>query len=266
MNYPENSGTGPVLCWREGSIAHIRFNRPQALNAIDVAMARAFLQACERVSSDPLVRAVWITAEGRAFMAGGDIAAMASDPVPVADALIEGMHGGLRLLAQTDAPVLASVQGAVSGAGVGVVLGAADIVVAAENTRFCVAYPLIGASCDCATSWALPRIVGLHKALELALLSDPLEAREALDLGLCNRVVALEALEAESRKLVERLAQGPSIAYGHLRRLIRQSLHSSLDEQLDAEALGFRECATTRDFGEGVAAFQQKRRAAFQGR
>ncbi|MBK0114040.1 MULTISPECIES: enoyl-CoA hydratase/isomerase family protein [unclassified Delftia] len=266
MGYPEKSASGPVLWWREGSIAHIRFNRPQSLNAIDVAMARTFLQACTQISADPLVRAVWLTAEGRAFMAGGDIAAMASDPVPVADALIEGMHGGLRLLAQTDAPVLVSVHGAVSGAGVGLVLGAADIIVAAENTRFCVAYPLIGASCDCATSWALPRIVGLRKALELALLSDTITAEEALCLGLCNRVVALEALESESRTLVERLAQGPSIAYGNLRRLIRQSLHSSFEDQLDAEALGFRECATTRDFGEGVAAFQQKRRAAFQGR
>lgn len=266
MTYPERSSDGPVLSWREGSVAHIRFNRPQALNAIDVTMAQAFVLACERVSADPLVRAVCLSAEGRAFMAGGDIAAMAQDPVKVADALIEGMHDGLRLLAQIDAPVLASVQGAVSGAGVGLVLGAADIIVAAEGTRFCVAYPLIGASCDCATSWALPRTVGLHKALELALLSDSIDATEALSLGLCNRVVPLASLEAESRKLLDRLSTGPTIAYGHLRRLIRQSLHTGIEEQLDAEAQGFRECAATRDFAEGVAAFQEKRRAAFQGR
>lgn len=266
MTYPEKSADGPVLYWRDGAVAHIRFNRPQALNAIDVMMAKAFLHACEKISTDPQVRAVWLSAEGRAFMAGGDIAGMSKDPVKVADDLIEGMHGGLCLLAQIDAPVLASVHGAVTGAGVGLVLGAADIIVAAEGTRFCVAYPLIGASCDCATSWALPRIVGLHKALELALLSDTLDAAEALNLGLCNRVVPLESLEAESRKLVERLATGPSIAYGRLRRLIRQSLNMGFEEQLDSEALGFRECAATRDFAEGVAAFQEKRRAAFQGR
>lgn len=266
MSYPEKSAEGPVLYWREGAVAHIRFNRPEALNAINAAMAGAFLQACETISADPQVRVVWMSAQGRAFMAGGDIAAMASDPVGVADQLIDGMHGGLRLLAQTDAPVIASVQGAVSGAGLGLILGAADIIVAAEGTRFCVAYPLIGASCDCATSWALPRIVGLHKALELALLSDTIDAAQALALGLCNRVVALEALEAESRQLVNRLAAGPSVAYGQLRRLMRQSFHSGFSDHLDAEALGFRQCAATRDFAEGVAAFQGKRRAVFEGR
>ncbi|HWT21259.1 MAG TPA: enoyl-CoA hydratase-related protein [Variovorax sp.] len=266
MKYPEKSEEGPVLCWRDGAVAHLRFNRPQALNAIDVAMASAFLGACEAIAVDPKVRAVWISGEGRAFMAGGDIAAMGSNPVGVAEELIAGMHGGLRFLAELDAPVVASVQGAVAGGGLGLLLGGADLIVAADGTRFGVAYPLIGASCDCSTSWSLPRIVGLHRALELALLADNIDAAEAQRLGLCNRVVPAAELESETRRLVDRVAAGPTLAYGRLRRLIRESHNASFREQLDAEALCFRQCAATRDFSEGAAAFLEKRRPSFEGR
>lgn len=267
MTYPEKPLEGPLLHWREGAVAHIRFNRPQALNAIDVPMAQGFLRACEQIAGDPQVRAVWMSAEGRAFMAGGDIGAMASpDPVVVAKLLISGMHGGLRLLAQIDAPIVASVQGAVAGGGLGLVLGGADLIVAAEGTRFGVAYPLIGASCDCSTSWSLPRLVGVHRALELALLGDNIDAAEAMRLGLCNQVVPAAELEAETRRLVERLASGPTVALGRLRRLIRESHQSSFEDQLEAEATGFQECAATRDFSEGVNAFLAKRRPQFQGR
>mgnify|MGYP003582672215 CR=1 FL=1 len=266
MKYPERAQEGSVLCWREGSVAHIRFNRPDALNAIDVPMASAFLNACKEIAMDPKVRAVWMSAEGRAFMAGGDIAAMGSNPREVASDLIAGMHGGLRLLAKLEAPVVASVQGAVAGGGLGLLLGGADLIVAAEGTRFGVAYPLIGASCDCSTSWSLPRIVGLHRALELALLADNIDTTEAYRLGLCNRVVPADDLESETRRIVERLATGPTLAYGRLRRLMRESQNSSFREQLDAEAAAFHECAGTQDFLEGTAAFLEKRRPSFQGR
>ncbi len=266
MPYPEKSADACVLHWRDGAIAHIAFNRPQALNAIDVEMADAFLRACTDIAADDRVRVVRMSGEGRAFMAGGDLAAMKADPVAVSARLIAGVHGGLRLLAGLDAPVVASVQGAVAGGGLGLVLGGADLVVAAEGTRFSVAYPLIGASCDCSTSWSLPRLVGLHRAMELMLLGDAVDAAEALRLGLCNRVVPAAELEAESRRLAERLAAGPTRAYGRLRRLIRASSSTSFDGQLDAEAAGFAECAATRDFQEGVEAFLAKRQPVFEGR
>lgn len=266
MTYPNRPGDAgsPVLHWREDAIAHIRFNRPQALNAIDVAVAQGFLKACADIANDPRVRAVWVSAEGCAFMAGGDLAAMRSDPQAVSQALVAGMHGGLRLLASLQAPVVASVQGAVAGGGLGLILGC-DLVVAAEGTRFGVAYPLIGASCDCSTSWGLPRLLGLRKALELALLADTLDAAEALRLGLVNRVVPPNDLASQSEQMVRRLASGPTQAYGHLKRLMRASLQNDLDTQLDAEAAGFFACAETRDFSEGVGAFLQKRSPAFTG-
>lgn len=265
MAYPNRPESGPVLYWYDDGVAHIRFNRPHALNAIDEEMAACFHQACQVISNDSNVRVVWISAEGRAFMAGGDIASMSRDPEGVAERLIRGIHSGLQILSMIDAPVIATVHGAVAGGGLGLVLGAADIILAAKGTRFGVAYPLIGASCDCSTSWSLPRRVGLTKALELSLLGESIDADEALRLGLCNRIMAAEDLEDEGRNLVERLAVGPTKAYGQIRRLVRTSHQNDLRFQLDAEAAGFRTTTNTADFREGVSAFLSKRKPSFKG-
>lgn len=265
MTYPEKmDSAGPVQWWREGSIAQLRFNRPEALNTIDIATAQAFLQACQDIAGDPLVRVVWLSAAGRAFMAGGDLAAMQHEPQAVAHELIAGMHGGLQLLAQLPAPVIASVQGAVAGGGLGLALGC-DLVFAAHNTRLAIAYPLIGASSDCSTTWGLTHIVGLRKAMEIVLMAEPLDAQEALRLGLINRVLPAEELEAFTRQVVERFASGPSVALGQLKRLVRRALHNDLATHLEEEAAGFVRCAGTQDFHEGIRAFLEKRPARFQG-
>lgn len=266
MTYPDKTQDteAPALCWRQDGVAHIRFNRPKALNAIDPRMAQEFLQACEAISADPQVRAVCLSGEGRAFMAGGDLASMQEDPTVVAEQLIAGMHGGLRLLAKLSAPVVASVHGAVAGGGMGLMLGC-DLVIAAQGTRFGIAYPLIGASCDCSTSWGLPRVVGLRKAMEIALLAENLDADEALRLGLVNRVVPLVDLAAETERLVQRLAKGPTRAFGHLKQLMRESFNSELSAHLDAESQAFLACANTHDFREGVGAFLSKRAPVFTG-
>lgn len=266
MAYPERSidAGASVLCWREGAVAQMRFNRPTALNAIDVPMAQGFLAACEDIAADAQVRAVHISAEGAAFMAGGDLAAMRADPVPAARELIAGMHGGLLLLANLRAPVVASVQGAVFGGGLGLVLGC-DLVVAAEGTRFGIAYPLIGASSDCSTSWGLVQVLGLRKAMEVALLADTFDAAEALRLGLVNRVVPADVLPVEGERLAQRLAAGPTEALGQLKRLLRAAPTNDLSTHLEAEARAFLVCAQTADFAEGVGAFLDKRKPRFDG-
>lgn len=255
----------PLRYWVEGGIAHIRFNRPAVLNAIDVPTANGFLEACRAASEDKEVRVVVLSGEGRAFIAGGDLAAMKASPVETAQALIGPMHGGIALLAAMDAPVLAGLHGAVAGGGLGVAL-AADLAIAAEGTRFNLAYVNIGASSDCSTSWALPRLVGMRKAMEIALLGETFDAAEALRIGLVNRVVPAAALQEETGKLARRLADGPPLALARLKRLIRDSLGRGLQEQLDAEATGFAVCAATADFAEGVAAFFDKRPPRYQGR
>lgn len=264
MTYPDINPAGSVQHWCTGGVAHIRFNRPQALNAIDRGMAKAFRQACADIAADTSVRAVHISGEGRAFMAGGDLVEMLAAPEQAAHELISGMHAGIRLLAAMNAPVVCAVHGAVAGGGLGLML-ACDLVVAAEGTRFGVAYPLIGASCDCSTSWGLPRAVGLRKATELALLGDTFDAEEALRLGLVNRVVPKEQLGADVDALIERLVHGPTQALGRLKKLLRSALDHDLDVHLDAEAAGFLACAATADFREGVGAFLDKRPPRFQG-
>jgi 2-(1,2-epoxy-1,2-dihydrophenyl)acetyl-CoA isomerase len=265
MTQATDGASAPVLVWRVGAIGHLRFNRPRALNAIDVATAAAFRSACETFAADPLLRVVVVSGEGRAFLAGGDVAAMGESPVTVARSLIDGMHGGLRILAALDAPVIASVHGAVAGAGLGVML-ACDLAIAAEGTRFSIAYPGIGASADCATTWGLPRVVGLRKAMQIALLNEPFDAQEALRLGIVNDVVPATELEARTQAWAGRLAAGAPRALRSLKQLIRRSDEHTWEEHLDAEAEAFAACASTEDFAEGVAAFLAKRPPSFTGR
>lgn len=260
-----HAGSAPVTLHRQDGIAQIRFNRPQALNAIDLSLARAFHEICRTLAQDDQLRVVVMSGEGRAFMAGGDLPAMQADPVAVSSAIIAEVHPALELLAGLRAPVIAAVHGAVAGGGLGVAL-ASDLVIAAEGTRFNVAYPRIGACADCSTSWGLVQWVGMRKAMELALLADPIDAAEALRLGLINRVVPAQTLVAEAAQLAARLAASAPIALGHLKRQVRQAAHNTLPQQLALEAALFRECAGTEDFREGVQAFLDKREARFQGR
>jgi 2-(1,2-epoxy-1,2-dihydrophenyl)acetyl-CoA isomerase len=248
----------------ESGIASIRFTRPQSLNSINADMASAFLSAVRRVEADLAVRVVVISSQGRAFMAGGDIPAFKDGSEVIARTLITPMSEALQILSKLQAPVVASVQGAAAGAGMSLAL-ACDIVLASEDARFTFAYGLLGASCDLGVSWNLPRQVGLHKAMQIALLSDPLDAQEAQRLGLVYRVVAPAALESETADLVRRLSQGPTKALGNLKRLLRKSSTQSYFGQLAAERDAFKECAETGDFQEGVLAFLDKRKPQFQG-
>jgi len=258
-------GPPPVLLRREGAVAHLRFNRPQALNVIDLSLARAFHAACRELASESDLRAVVISGEGRAFMAGGDLAALVSDPLHLPAAVIGEVHPALELLAGLRAPVIAAVHGAVAGGGLGIAL-AADLVIAAEGTKFAMAYPRIGTSADCSTSWNLVRLLGPRKAMEIALLSEPFDAAEALRLGLITRVVSAESLLTEAEHMAARLASGAPVALANLKRLVREAGDNDLRTHLALEASLFQQCAATADFTEGVGAFLGKREAKFQGR
>jgi 2-(1,2-epoxy-1,2-dihydrophenyl)acetyl-CoA isomerase len=260
-----SDATEPFLFWREENVAHFLFNRPAVLNAIDVATADAFLAACRAVATDPAVRVVVMSGKGRAFVSGGDLGLFRKNALDGATGLIDRIHAGVALLAALPAPVVASLHGVVAGAGLSLAL-AADLAIAAEGTRFNLAYVNIGASCDAGASWSLPRIVGLRKALEIALLGETFTAEDALGLGLVNRVVPVDALEHETQKLARRIAAGPPIAVSRIKRLMRDSFARDLPSQLDAERDAFRECVVTSDFGEGLEAFFGKRPAQFVGR
>jgi 2-(1,2-epoxy-1,2-dihydrophenyl)acetyl-CoA isomerase len=256
--------TKPLEFEKRGNIACLQFNRPQVLNALDVEAADAFLKACEELSVSPEVRAIVVTGAGRAFMAGGDLASMRDDPVRSARSLIEPMHAGLQLLALGRAPVIAALHGVVAGAGLSIALNA-DLVMAAEGTKFNLAYANVGASCDLGASWGLPRIVGFRRALQIALLSDPFDVEQALAWGIVNWIVPEQSLESEAMAVAGRLAAGPTIAIGNIKKLMRASFDNALPQQLDSERDAFLACAATSDFKEGVSAFLERRPAAFSG-
>lgn len=255
----------PLLFQREGALVRLTLNRPDALNALDVPMARALALVASELAVDPSVRCVVLQGAGRGFCAGGDLLKMKAAPVALANELIEALHAAIVSLCTMRAPLLASVHGVVAGAGMSLLL-ACDLAVAAEGTRFNLAYVNIGASCDGSSSWSLPRLVGLRKALEIAILGETLDAAEALRLSLVNRVVPAAELEAQTSALAQRLAEGPSQAIGEIKRLLRDSLQTGLREQLDAEAAAFLRCAATQDFGAGLDAFVAKRPPHYVGR
>jgi 2-(1,2-epoxy-1,2-dihydrophenyl)acetyl-CoA isomerase len=200
-------------------------------------------------------------------MAGGDVRRMydARAHAPsLVGALLDVINPALLLLAELPVPVLASLHGAVAGAGIGIAL-AADLAIAADDTQFNLAYSRIGATPDVGTTWMLPRVIGLRRALEMALLSETYDAAEALRLGLINRVVPRDALETETEALARQLASGPTLAYGRAKRLLRSAGDVTLRQQLDAERTAFIESAGTGDFQEGVSAFVEKRAPRFSG-
>jgi 2-(1,2-epoxy-1,2-dihydrophenyl)acetyl-CoA isomerase len=239
------------------------------LNAIDVPTAVALRDAVRGATrDDAAVRVIVLSGEGRAFVAGGDLAYFrdAGDNAPQAAAeLIAPMHEAVMALAAARQPVLASLHGAVAGAGMSLAM-AADLAIAADNTVFNLAYAKVGATPDCSASWTLPRLVGLRAAMEIALLADSLDATEALRLGLVNRVVPLDELQAETAKLARRLAGGAPLALAGIKRLLRDGLDRSLSEQLAAEQAAFVAGAATQDFHEALRAFFGKRKPVFQGR
>ena len=254
-----------ILLQREGAIARLVLNRPQQLNAIDVAMAEAFAAACATLEADRSVRVVVLSGAGRCFGAGGDLASFRSEPQATALRVIEPMHQGLRRLAGMDAPVIASLHGSVAGGSLSLVLGC-DLAIAADDAKFNLAYVNVAANCDVGGSWHLPRLVGLRRAMQIALLGETFLAPEALSMGLVNRVVPAAELAATTQALAERLAQGPTLALGRMKRLLRASFDNELSTQLDLERDAFHASAGTQDFAEALNAFFDRRKPAFQGR
>ncbi|MCO4095173.1 MAG: enoyl-CoA hydratase [Acidovorax sp.] len=263
-NTTQGTSPAPLLLERSGAIATLRFNRPDTLNAIDAPMARAFLAAVQAVAADPGVRAVVLCGSGRGFMAGGDLATLRAQPVQGAIDILTPLNQALLLLAQTNAPVIAQVHGVAAGAGLSLLL-MADHVLMAEGTRLNLAYIHLGTSGDAGATWALPRLVGLRKALEMALLGDAFTADEALRLGLVNRVVPAAELQAATDALAQRIANGPTLAYGAMKRLMRESMDRTLAAQLEAEKDAFVACAATADFQAGVEAFHARQPPVFRG-
>jgi len=261
-----------VLVAREGAVATITLNRPQALNALNRDLTLALREAVSSLEEDEGIRCV-VLRGGEHFMAGGDLKwfklltegkSPAENRVQF-EGFIHEAHAVILALRRMPKPVVAAVRGAVAGFGMSLMM-ASDLVVASDNAYFTLAYTLIGVSPDGGSTFALPRIVGQKKAMEIALLGERFDAGAAERLGLVNRVVPKEKLEEETTKLATRLAEGPTAVYARTKALLNRSLEASLESQLQREAEAFAQSASEPDFREGLAAFIDKRKPRFTGR
>lgn len=260
--------TDKVILNVQDGVARITFQRPEVLNAIDAELSEQFLEAMRNVRDASGIRAVVLAGAGKGFVAGGDIAVFHEDlngAGYMADRLIGPLHEALDIMVHLPLPVVASLHGPVAGAGVSIAL-ACDLAIAADNVKFALAYARIGATLDGGSSWYLPKVIGLRKAMELSMLCDSVDAAEALRLGLVNRVIPQDQLAFETERLATRLAKGPTHAYGRIKLLLHASICTTLQEQLANEQSTFREIAGTADFREGINAYFEKRAATFVGR
>lgn len=252
----------------DGPLARVAFDRPEAFNALNLEMALELREAMRHVEMDAAVRGVLLTGNGRAFCAGGDVADF-HGALPMPEQLIKDMvlpmHDAISIMTHMDKPVIAAINGVAAGVGMGFAM-ASDIAIAAESASFTMAYTGIAASPDGSTTFYLPRLVGLRRALELTLENRTLSAAEALDWGLVNQVVPDAELEAVALERAQKLANGPTRSLGSAKRLLHASLESSLETHLMREGRGIASMGSTEDFAEGVSAFVEKRKPNFTGR
>ncbi|SFE31437.1 2-(1,2-epoxy-1,2-dihydrophenyl)acetyl-CoA isomerase [Marinobacter sp. DSM 26671] len=261
--------TSPVILQFDDNngVATLTFNRPEALNAINVPMAEAFLEATRSLRDRQGLRCVVLTGAGRAFMAGGDVASMAGSHVQAREAvnaLLDALNPAILILRELNAPVIAGVRGFAAGAGLSLAMGA-DLIISDANARFMVAYDGIGTVPDCGGTWFLNRRIGAGRASQLMLLGQTLTAQEALAWGLINQVAVKGEFDETLDELTRKVAAGPSRAYAAFRRLSDEAFGADLSGHLEAERHAFLEAVGTSDFQEGVAAFLAKRPAQFRG-
>ena len=245
-------------------VVRITLDRPDRMNALTGPMRRELLHALRRAAED--ARAVILTGAGRGFCAGQDLGdALSMAEVDLEGVLREEYEPLLRAIHDCPAPVIAAVNGAAAGAGANLAL-AADVVVAARSAVFVEAFARIGLIPDAGGTWMLPRMVGSARAMGMCLFAEPISAERAAEWGLIWEVVDDAELQGRAEELALRLARGPAKAHALAKQALRASPMNPLDAQLDLEATLQGEAGRSRDFLEGVAAFQEKRPARFEGR
>jgi 2-(1,2-epoxy-1,2-dihydrophenyl)acetyl-CoA isomerase len=252
-----------LLVTHDGAVQTITLNRPDVLNALDLAMHERLAAALNR-AAQPDVRALVITGAGRGFCVGQDVGEFPRDAAAVGELLRQHFNPAIRALRGLPKPVIAAINGPAAGAGLALAL-ACDLRLAAASARLVPAFGRIGLVPDSGLSHTLPRLIGSASAFDWMVSGRSIAAPEAEAMGLVTRVVEDAALAAETAALAAELAAGPTAAIGLTKQLIGRSLESTLDDQLDEEARLQAIAAAGDDFAEGVAAFLEKRPPRFTG-
>ena len=262
--------TGPVRYDVQDGVATITLNRPEAMNGLDVATKEALLDAVRRAAEDAAVRCVVLTGSGRAFCVGQDLKEHitileSSDAESLFRTVEEHYNPIVTALATMPKPVVAGVNGVAAGAGASLAF-ACDFRVLTRSAGFNLAFTGVGLSCDTGSSWTLQRIVGRAKALELLYFPRTIDSEESLELGLATKVVDQDEFAAEVAALARRLAAGPTVSYGAIRRSVEFSAGHDLVESLEFEAKMMTLTGNTEDHRNAVASFVAKEQPTFTGR
>ncbi len=252
------------------AVCTITLNRPEVYNAFNEKMTAELLSAFKTAERDASIRALVVTGAGKAFCSGQDLKTLKDNYVdgyvPVlGERLRKGYNPMILKMRTMEKPIIAAVNGVAAGAGCSLAL-AADLRIMAESATLIEVFVHVGLIPDCGSTYTLPRLVGMGKAFELCALGDKVSAKEALRLGLTNRVVADDAVAGQAHELACGLASLPTKAIGLTKRLLNQAFDHTLEEQLQAEAFIQETAGKTADHFEGVRAFIEKRKPEFHGK
>ncbi len=250
----------------ENNVAWIALNRPEVFNSFNREMALQLQTTLDDCNTNSNVRALVLTGNGKAFCAGQDLKEV-TDPElnPGFRKILEEHYNPIIQKIRTiEKPIIAAVNGVAAGAGANIAL-ACDIVVASEQASFIQAFSKIGLVPDSAGTFFLPRLIGFQKASALMMLGDKVTAPEALTMGMIYKIFPIALFEEEVKTLAENLAQMPTKAIGLTKRLLNQSMHNNLEQQLMLESDLQIEASSSNDYNEGVTAFVEKRKPEFKG-
>ncbi len=258
-----NSQDNNVTLVEDKGVAWITLNRPDKLNSLTSDMIQQLQKHFSNISTSSTVRAVVLTGAGRAFCAGQDLADI--EGVDLGDVLERDFNPLIRAIKGLNMPVVACVNGVAAGAGANIAL-ACDLVLAAKSAKFIQSFAHLGLVPDAGGSWSLPKLIGLPRAIGLAMTAEPLSAEKAEQWGLIWQCIEDDNLMEETTALVTRLASQATTGLAFTKQLLNNSATKTLDEQLDLERDFQQAACKTNDYQEGVDAFLNKRKPEFTGR
>lgn len=254
-----------ILFQIENGVGYITFNRPEKFHSFNREMALDFQKALDQCDGDKTVRCIYITATGKAFCAGQDLAEATEPDGPTMERIVEEHYNPIiHRLRKIEKPIIAAVNGVAAGAGANIAL-AADIVLAAESASFIQAFSKIGLIPDSGGTFILPRLVGWQRAVALMMTGDKVTAKEAAAMGMIYKSFPDDVFADECKKIAVQLAQMPTRALGLTKKLLNESWQNTLEKQLEREKQVQVEAGKTFDFKEGVNAFLEKRKPEFKG-